>query len=102
MAIIVVVEKSSRCRPSARFNARLLCYIGKRPIAIVMVEDVLSITCYVDIWIAIVVIVSDSHSHAIVTIACVGQPGGFGNVGKCSVLVLPVKPIPVLWVAPIE
>src|SRR5450631_2904434 len=87
--IVVVVEKSSRCGPPSCFNASFLCNIGERPVAVVMVEDILPVTCNIDIGIAIVVIVSNSYAHAVVAIPGLGQSCSFGNVGKGSILVLP-------------
>src|SRR5262249_14417017 len=51
---------------------------------------------------AVIVIVGNSHAHAVIAKACVGQTGCFGYVCEAAVFVLAVEPVPVAGVGAIE
>src|SRR5207302_489908 len=87
-AVIVVIEESSACAPSSRAHTRPLGDIGKRPIAIVVVERVAPIAGYVNVFEAVVVIVAYRDPHAVVILRHSGQTGLLGDVGEGAIRIL--------------
>jgi hypothetical protein len=62
-----------------------------------MVEHVFPVAGHKDIRVAIVVIIGYGDSHAVISISCGREPGGFGDIGEASVVILPVEAVPVFW-----
>ena len=60
-----------------------------------MIENILSIAGYVQIGVAIIVVVADRDSHSVVAVSRIGQAGGGRDIGEAAVSVLPEQPIPV-------
>jgi len=71
-----------------------LTNIGKRPIAVVVVESTSAISGDEKIFMAVVVVVPDRNSCGITD---AGNARLLGNIFECAVGLLVVKTVPVLW-----
>src|ERR1039458_158886 len=89
-SILVEVKPSGAGGPLAFVrNARLGGDVGKRSVAIVVVQDGASIAGYVQVGIAVIIVVADSDTLAIVALtsyACF-----FRYVGECSIPIVVIK-----------
>src|SRR5438132_312016 len=65
-AIVVIIEESGACTPSTSPDAGFFCNIGKRPISIVVIKDVPTITGHVEILETVIVIIAHSYTHTVV------------------------------------
>jgi hypothetical protein len=101
-AVVVVIEEARGNRPASTRNACFCGYIRERSVAIVVVQDIFSVVGHEKIGEAVVVIVGDSHAHAVIAEARVGQAGCFGYISEAAVFVLAVEPVPVAGVGAIE
>src|SRR5215469_4491952 len=99
IAVVVVIEKTSRNRPFATSNSSLGGDVTKGSIAIVVVEDVLAIAGHEKVRIAIVVVVAYSNTHAVVAVACRRQAGLLGPVSEAAIPILAIQPVPVAGIA---
>src|SRR6267143_540894 len=102
MAVIIVIEKTSRDGPA---TARDCCSggdIGERSVAVVVIEDVLSVARDEEIGKAIIVVIADGDAHAVVTSAGVGQACSFSHIREAAIFILAIKAIPVTGVSTIK
>ena len=67
-----------------------------------MIENIFSVAGDVQIGEAVVVVIADGHSHAVVAVSGIGQAGFFRDVGETAVFVLPVEAVPVARILAIE
>src|SRR4030095_8432586 len=95
-AVAVVINPCSACRPPSPANTGLLRDIGKRAVAVIVIEKIAAVTGDKQIGVPVVVIVSSGHSHA-KTAAL--ESRGFSDIFKSAIRLLAVKPIPVFGVA---
>src|ERR1700747_1816013 len=102
LAIVVVVGESSGRRPSTTSHARFLRNVGECAVPVVVIEHILSIVSHIDIRIAVIFIVADGNTHAVVTISDLRQSSLFGNIRKGTVAILPVETVPIFWIAPVK
>src|SRR5439155_7651516 len=102
MAVVIVVEEARGNRPASSCNACFCGYVRERSVAIVVVQNIFSVVGYEKIGKTVVVIVGDSHAHAVIAEARVGQTGCFGYVCETAVFVLAIEPVPVAGVGAIE
>src|ERR1700722_754806 len=95
VSIVVVIKESGRGRPTTCSYTSFGRHVSEGPIAVVVVKKVSPEICDVDVGEPIVIVVSDSDSHAVVCVASVLQSGLHRDVGEGAVFVLTVEPIPV-------
>ena len=95
MPIIVEIEEARRDRPTSARDSCFGGHVRKRSVAIVVIKDVSAVARDEQVRKAVVVIIADCDTHAIVARASLGQTCGFGHVRKAAILVLAVEPIPV-------
>src|SRR5262249_34594680 len=88
LAIVIVVKKSCACAPTARANSRLLSHISEGAIAIVVIQDIAAISGDINILKAVVVIISNRNSHAVIAFTYSVETGALGHVSKRSIRVL--------------
>src|SRR6267154_4911655 len=89
-AILVVVEPSGTGRPSAQVgDSGFFGDVGKGPIAIVVIKDGAAVTRDVNIWEAVVVVVADGNTLAVMSFSA--ESGFFGYVRKCAITIAMVK-----------
>src|SRR5271170_1632955 len=91
-SISVKIDPGRGGGPSAAHNTGFLGYIGKGSVAIVVVELIAAVGRYVQVFIAVVVVIADRYSHAV---ARALKPGLFRDIFKCSVGFLMVKTVPI-------
>ena len=101
-AVVIVIEKPRGDGPTARSNTCLHGDIGKRAVAIVVVQDIFAVVGHVNVWEAVIVVVSDRNAHSVVGIAGIGQTGLFGDVGETPILILAIETVPVGGIMAIE
>jgi hypothetical protein len=102
LPVVIVIQKSGGNRPSTRRDARFGRHIREGAVAVIVIQNIFSVTGDIEIGIAIVIVIADSYTHAIVSIAGVRQAGLLGYVGEGSVFILPVQAIPVARVVTLE
>src|SRR5258708_28301538 len=85
IAIVIIVAPCSAGRPSPEGYTSSFRNVGKRAVAIVMIETILAEVRYVYVRPAIVIEVSDRHAEAP---SFIGHASFFCNVGECSVMVV--------------
>src|SRR5580700_1909091 len=51
---------------------------------------------------AVIVVIANGHSHAVVAVASFGQPCLLGYIGEAAALILTVEPVPVAWIAAVK
>ena len=69
---------------------RFLTDIRECPVAVVTIQNIFSVVAYEEIFIAVVVIVSDANA---LSPSCMRQARFLGNVGKSSVVIIVVQVI---------
>ena len=89
--VIVVVEPHRARAPSGGGDAGLLRHIGKRPIAVIVIQDAPSILRHVHVGEAVTVVVA--HRNAL-PVASSGNTRFLGDVGKGAVAIVAIKRIP--------
>ena len=67
-----------------------------------MIKNVLPVARDVEIGEAVVVVIADGDSHAIVSVTGVRESRFLRDIGEAAVFVLPVQPIPKAWIFAIE
>ena len=67
-----------------------------------MVERVLAVIGDEQVRIAIVVVVTDRHAHAVVVHSCAREPGGCGDIGEAAIFVLAIEAVPVARVGAVK
>src|SRR3984885_14445056 len=72
LAVIVVIKKSSRGRPSSAANSCLRGDIGKSSVAVVVIKNIFSEVRHVNIGIPVVIVVTNGDTHAIISVAGIG------------------------------
>ena len=102
LAVVVIIKETRRNRPASSTDTRLRGHVSKAAIPVVMVKNVLSIAGDVEVGIAIIIVVADRDSHAVVAVAGFRQASLLGYVSEATVAVLPVEPVPVAWIVPLE
>ena len=65
LAIIVVVQKSCTGAPSAVSHTGPLRHIGEGPITVVVIQNVAKVGCYVQILIAVIVVIAGCYPSAV-------------------------------------
>src|SRR5579872_698805 len=89
-AIFVVIEPSCAGRPSTFIRDSGLCrYIRERAIPVIVIQDCPSITCDINIWIAIVIEVTDSRALAVMSLTT--KPRFLRSVSKRAVTVVVIQ-----------
>ena len=63
VSISVVVKKRTSCAEPFISHLCNICYICKSSISLVAVQDVFSVIGHIDIWIAVVVVISSGATH---------------------------------------
>ena len=91
-AVVIEIYPCRGGGPATACCAGLLADIGKRTVAVVMVEPVSAIGGHVEVLEAVVVVIANRDPHAI---ACALQAGLDSNVFERAVLLLVVKAIPI-------
>ena len=102
MSVVVEIDESCRDRPTSASDT---CFCGKireGPISIIVVEGILSVIGDEDVREAIVVVVADRHTHAVVSSPSTRKSSCFGNVGKTTIFVLAIKTVPIARVSAVE
>ena len=94
-AVIVVVEKTGRHRPSRVGNTGFGSNVAEGAIAAVAIQHVSPVTGDVEVSEAVVIVVRSGYAHAVVSIARRRESGGEGYIGIAAVFVLTVEAIPV-------
>src|SRR5713226_8642701 len=102
MAVIVEVEKTGRDGPAAARDSRFGGDIREGSVAVVVIQDVLSVARDEEIGIAIIVVVADRDAHAVVASAGAGQACGFSHIRETAIFILAIKAIPVARIGAIE
>ena len=87
LAVVVVVKPDCAGGPAGRRRAGLISDVGERRIPIVVVKNISSITCNVEIDVAITVIVSRGGSH---TESAPTHTSFFSDVGERPVMIITV------------
>jgi len=72
MAVVIEVEETRRDRPAAACDFCFGSNIGEGSVAVVVIQDVLSIAGDEEVGIAIIVVVTDRDAHAVVARAGTG------------------------------
>src|SRR6202035_5461209 len=87
MAVAVIVDECAAGAPASLFSgdSGLLAHVGKSSVAVVVVENVLAVVSYEQIFEAVVVVVSDANALAP---AAMAQSSSGGHVGKCAVAIV--------------
>ena len=87
MAIPVVVDECAACAPATLLpsDSGLLAHVGKSSIAVVVIENVLAVVSYEQIFEAIVVIISNANA---LPPAAMAQSSFCGHVGECAVAIV--------------
>jgi hypothetical protein len=62
-SVAIVIAKRRACRPTAVGDARLRGDVGKRSVAVIVIEDVAAETGQVEIRPAVIVVVADGAAH---------------------------------------
>src|SRR5579872_3968737 len=88
ISVIVVVKPHGARRPAGSRDAGLLCDIGKRAVAVIVVENAASVLRDVYIGEAVSVIVPYRHA---LTVASAADTCLFGDVGESAVAVIAIK-----------
>jgi hypothetical protein len=89
-SIVVVVEKSCGNGPTACGNPSLRGHVGKRAIAVVVVQNIFPVIGHVDIRKSVVVIVTDGDTHSVVGAPRRSETSFLGNIRETTVLILAV------------
>src|SRR5262245_30789955 len=93
LTIVVVIEEPGRRRPSFSSNSSCSRHIGECAISVISVQYIPSVVGYIKISESIVVVIADGNTHSII-VPGVTQTGGRCHIGKTSILVLAIEPIP--------
>ncbi len=102
MAVVIEIEKTGGDGPSATRDSRFGGDIREGSIAVVVIQDVLSVARDEEIGIAIIVVVADRDAHAVVASARARQACGFRRVREAAIFILAIKAIPVARVGTIK
>src|ERR1700722_8589218 len=65
-AVVIVIEKSRRDRPTAGGNASLGGDVGKSAVAIVVIQNIFSEVSHIDVRKPVIVVIAAGDSHAVV------------------------------------
>ena len=98
LAVVVVIEEPGTRAPAAGCNTGCLGDIGKRAVSVVMVERVAAVSGHVDIFKAIVVVITDSHTHRVVVLLGSRQTCLLRHIGKGAIRILVIETVPELAV----
>src|SRR2546425_3776872 len=90
LAVVVVIEPDGARRPSRRCDAGFVRDVGKRAVAVIVIENVSSITGHVQINPAITIVITRRRAHAE---GAARHSGFVGNVGERAVMIIVVKRI---------
>src|SRR5207244_4777244 len=96
LAVVVVIEEPCAGAPAACTDSGFSGHVSKRSVSIVVIQGVSSIPCYIDIFETIVVVVSDSDTHAIEALRSTAHARTYGHIGERSIRILMVETIPIL------
>ena len=90
MAVAVVVDEGAAIAPgfSGARDTCLFAYVGECSVAVVVIEDVLSVVGDVEIFPPVVVVIADADALAP---AGVGEAGFLRDVGESAVVIVVVK-----------
>src|SRR6266849_3352875 len=102
MPVVVVVEEAGGNRPAPDGYSRLFSDIGEGAVAVVVIEDVLSVVGDVQVGIPVVVVVTHGDAHAVVAVSHTGETRCFRDVGEATVTVLAKQAVPITGVAAVE
>src|SRR5580658_5935983 len=80
MAVVIVIEEAGRAAPASGRYARFGRYIRESPVAIIVIERIFSVVGDVEVGIAVIVVIADGHSHAVISVACICQAGFLGDI----------------------
>ena len=86
--VVVVVEPDGARGPAGRGDTRFFSCVGKSSVAVIVVEDALTVLGQVNIREPVAVVVPDRHALAVAA-AC--YPGRLRDIGERPVAVIPVK-----------
>ena len=87
--VVVVKPDGTRC-PALGGQASFPGHIGKRAVAVVVVENDAVVLRHKEVGQAVAVVIAGRHTHPIPAAA---DAGLFGHVSECSVAIVPVKRI---------
>src|SRR6202034_2223483 len=73
VAVVVVIKKSCRTAPTTSLYAGLGRDVRKGTITIVVVQGVFSVVRDVEVGKAIIVVITDRYTHAVIAVTCVRQ-----------------------------
>src|SRR3989442_7987903 len=90
--MVVKRKDPRRCRPARRAHACFRGDVREGSIAVVAVQDIVSVIGHIQIGEAIGVVVTGSYSHAVV-VAGLRQPRGLGDVCESAVTILTVQAV---------
>src|SRR5437879_13392072 len=63
--VAVIINPRGACAPTRVIDPGLDCDIGERPVAVVVIENVMSEVCDVEVLEAVIIVVTDSDSHSV-------------------------------------
>src|SRR5580704_14801701 len=90
MAVAVVVDERTTIAPgfAGSRDAGFFAYIGEGSVAVVVIEDVLSVVGDVEIFPAVVVVIADANALAP---ACVSEARFFCDIGESAVVIVVIE-----------
>ena len=93
--VVVIIEKAGGDRPAARRHPCLGGDIRKCAVTIIVVENVFPEVGHIDIGIAVVVVVSDGHTHPVIALVYVCQACLLGDIREAAIPILTIQPVPI-------
>jgi hypothetical protein len=93
MAVVIVIEETCRDMPTVASDTCFCGDICEGTISIIVIQDILSVTCDEQVGIAIVVLVADRHAHAVVSDPSGSKSGGFGDIAETAIFVLAIQAV---------
>ncbi len=69
---------------------RFFAHVGKRSVAIVVIQNIFSVIRHEQVFISVVLVISDTNALSPPTMR---QPGFFRHVGECSIVIVVVEMI---------
>src|SRR5271170_4653863 len=72
VAVVIVINEAGGTAPAARLHACFGSYVGESAVAIIVVERIFSVVGYVEVGEAVIVVIADRHTHAVVAGAGAG------------------------------
>src|SRR6266567_243676 len=95
LAVVVVIEETGAGAPAGGSDTSARGDIGKRSVAVVVVERVAAVAGDVYVLKAVVIEIADGDTHSVAILRHAGEAGFFGDVGEGAIRVLMVEPVPV-------